>query len=92
MDGRTANGRVLGKETKGRAGYYRTWLLMADCESGRNKDHMPQYYVRLTEMQRRTYQAQKNKQTNVFLLHSTLSNISVLIVYFRIYVKRISIL
>jgi hypothetical protein len=67
MNGRAANGRVLGKETKGRAGYSRPWLIMADCESSRNKDHMPHYYVRLAEMQRQTYHAQTNNCVSLTL-------------------------
>jgi len=59
---------------------------MADSESSINKDLMPQSDAHKCK-DRRT----RHRQTNVFLLHSTLIKIAVIIVYFGIYVKRISI-
>jgi len=45
----------------------------------------------MSDAQKRINRHTRYKQSNVFLLHSTLSKIAVLIVYFRNYAKCITI-
>ena len=47
MAGWTAEGRVLRKESKGRATYCGTWLHVTEWERDRNQDHVPHHQAQM---------------------------------------------